>query len=70
MPTNVTYKGPTNRKKNPSTVIVVDGVRFDQDRPVAVKDDALVKELTGGSDRLKGHSFEAEAKAPANAPRG
>lgn len=53
---SVTYKGPT-RRDDATTVFIVDGVTLNKDQQVEVSDE-LAKEMSEGSDRLKGHKFE------------
>jgi hypothetical protein len=59
---NVTYQGPSSRSDS-STVLYIDGQRFDAGFPVDV-DDELLAEIREGSDRLRGYKFEVEEAAP------
>lgn len=51
----VTYEGPSSRSDS-STAFRIDGVEFQKGRPQEVEGD-LLKELSEGSARTKGHKF-------------
>ncbi len=67
---NITYGGPSSRSDVSTEFHIRDegGKMHVLVKGVAVDvPDALAKELLSGSDRVKGHKFEAEAK-PAAGP--
>lgn len=62
----VIFKGPKKRS-NTSTVLYVDGVRFDAGYPTRVTNDDLLKEIREGkSERLSGYEFEVPTEKAAS----